>query len=136
MASGRRLTQSNLVRSLAVFLADFNERLIVYKLTVLVTTAIDLILITEWRVLGDVNALLLMEGHELLLLQPRMQLHLVNRRDGVCMLKDTLDFLLGKVADSDCLDFTTLKKLLHSFVGLRLSAYVSAWTLVFQLTSR
>ena len=89
----------------------------------LVATTIDLILVTKRRVLGDVDALLLMEVHELLLLKPRMQFHLVDRWDYICMLEDTLDFLLGKVADSNSPDFTILYKLLHSFVGLRLSAH-------------
>ena len=65
-------SQRNLRTSLAVLLANFDQDRVIHQLAHALARIVDLVLVAKGRVLRDVDALLLVEVRERVLLQVRM----------------------------------------------------------------
>lgn len=79
---------------------------------------VKLVLITQRRVLCDMDTLLLMKLLEAWLLKPRMKFDLVNSGNDCGFFQQTLQFSSGKVGYANCLDLPGLEKFLHRLVCL------------------
>lgn len=76
--------QCRLCAVLAVFLADLDQYGVIHQLSHALAGGVDLVLVAEGGVLLDVDALGFVEGDEVVLLEPRMELDLVCGGDGAC----------------------------------------------------
>lgn len=112
-----KLTDCHLGRALVVFLADVRQDRLVEKFAQL--ALVEVILIAKGTVLGDVDAVLLMEIHERLLLKPRMKFELVSSGNDIRFLEETFDFGLREVRDANRFGLACLQQLLHGSIGLQ-----------------
>lgn len=92
--------------------------------TVLLSDSLDLLVfeekgstdgvVSERRVSGNVDVVLLVVGDELGLLKERVTFDLVNSGSGSSSLSDSIDHLGVHVGDADGLDFLAVEQLDHS----------------------
>lgn len=112
------LTKSNLRRTPVILLPDFHQDRVIQQLRGPLLAAVNRILVSERRVVRDVDALGVMPRCELMLLQPRMTFHLVHgRRDGR-VPEQSLHLSVGEIRDANRFHFTGFEELLHRFVCL------------------
>ena len=110
--------QCDLCAVLVVFLADVEEDRVVDQLAHAFAGVVDLVLVAEGRVLGDVDVAVLVEVGERGLGEVGVHLDLVDGgRDGGG-LEESVELGFGEVRDSDGSAFAVLDELFHRFVGL------------------
>lgn len=110
--------QCDLCTCLSVLLSNLSEDWLLNELTQVLSFIVDLVRVSEWRVLGDMDALLRVPLEELLLLQPWVALQLVRSWDNLTLLQDPLGFRLAEVGNTDSLGLSALNQLLHRLVGI------------------
>lgn len=110
--------ERDLGTSLSILLSDFGKNWLIDELRKLLSLVVNLVRVSEWGVLGDVDALLSVPCDKVLLLQVWVQLDLVSSWDDLALLEHSLDLLLGEVGDTNCLSLSGLNHLLHSLVSL------------------
>lgn len=110
--------ERDLGTSLSILLSDLGKNWLVDELWKLLSLVVDLVRVSEWGVLGDVDAILSVPCDKVPLLQVWVQLDLVGSWDDLALLEHSLDLLLGEVGDTNRLSLSGLNQLLHSLVSL------------------
>lgn len=102
--------------SLAILLANLHQHRLVDHLAHI--AAVRLVQIAKRAVLRDDDVVLLVELDKLLLLQPRMQLHLVDSRHNARLIQNPRELGLREVRHANGLGLARLEQLFHGFVRL------------------
>lgn len=74
-----QLTKGNLCSGLSILLPDFVQQRLVNELSKMLGTGVDFVLVSERRIMGDMDALCLVPLDKFPLLQPGVEFHLVDR---------------------------------------------------------
>lgn len=112
-------TNSHLCASLPMLLRDFTQdRFVDHLAKLLSTAAIQLVLVSERRVVRDMDALVPMPVDKVTLLQPWMAFDLMHGRRDAAVFQQILHLIFGEIRHPDGFCLAGMEYLLHGFIRL------------------